>query len=381
MKKTLLGLLIILATMAVLLSLAQLDGLYRTIETILSIVGLPLIMSLLLYYVSNPIVNKLEESGLKRKPAVALFLVIAIVVLIVIWIIVSPMVYEQAIQFFNNIPAYFNEVSGFLEEFFNSEQFNSIIESLTDFNIVQTIQDQWQNIVSATIGGINNVIGVVGQVGLVLFTTPFILYYMLVGQQGKDNKLLKLIPTKYRKTMADMFSKINLQLSQYIRGQLLVALGVGIMLGIMFSIIGLDYALILGIIAGILNVIPYFGSFIGLLIALIIAAVNSPFMIVKTLIVFSIEQVIEGRILSPLVLGANLDIHPLTVLFVLLIGAKFMGVLGAFVSIPLYTIIRTVFTYLFDWFKQSRPDLYTEEPLDESNHEASSEEQKPVKTE
>lgn len=358
LKTILMRLLIVLVVIIIIIAISSLDGIYSAIQNVFSIVGLPLIMSLLLFYLSEPIVDFIEGKGMQRKRSVMLYFVIVLFIIIFFIAIISPTISDQFVQLVNNIPYYVEEVRRFFENFFDSEQFTVVMDYLSELNIVETLRSQWENIVSVTIGGISNVIGVVAQMVLIIFTTPFILYYMLVGQGDARSQLLKVIPTKYRNSVSNMLGDINFQLSTYIRGQLLVALVVGIMFGVMFAIIGLDYALVLGIIAGVLNMIPYFGSFVAFLIALIIAAVHSPFMVVKTLIVFGLEQLIEGRILSPLVHGAKLKMHPITVLFVLLIGARFLGLLGALVSIPIFAIGKIIFQYAFDWFKRSRPELY-----------------------
>ena len=113
-----------------------------------------------------------------------------------------------------------------------------------------------------------------------------------------------LLPTKIRKSAEQVLSDVNTQLSNYVRGQITVAIVVAIMFIIFFKIIGLRYAVTLGISAGILNLIPYLGSFLAMLPALVLGLVAGPEMFIKVLIVFAVEQTIEGRFVSPLVLGS-----------------------------------------------------------------------------
>src|SRR5699024_6422166 len=110
--------------------------------------------------------------------------------------------------------------------------------------------------------------------------------------------------------------------SQYVRGQLVVAFFVGMMFWIGFSIIGLDYAASIGTLAGFLNLIPYLGSFLATIPAIVVGLVDSPAMFVKVMLVFGIEQLIEGRVIQPQILGSTLKIHPITILFVLLTAGK-----------------------------------------------------------
>src|SRR5699024_7255224 len=110
--------------------------------------------------------------------------------------------------------------------------------------------------------------------------------------------------------------------------QITVAFFVGLMFVIGYSIIGLNYGIVLGVLAGFLNVIPYLGSFLAMVPAIIVGLVDSPIMLIQVLIVFSIEQFIEGRVISPQILGSNLSVHPVTIMIVLLTAGKVFGLVG-----------------------------------------------------
>jgi predicted PurR-regulated permease PerM len=127
-----------------------------------------------------------------------------------------------------------------------------------------------------------------------------------------------------------------------------------------FSIIGLDYAITLGIAAGFLNLIPYLGSFLALVPAVFLGIVGGPVLLVKVLVVFVIEQTIEGRVISPLVLGSQLSVHPVTILLVLLTSGKLFGLVGVILGIPAYAAIKVVIANVFEWYKRIS-NLYEEE--------------------
>lgn len=135
------------------------------------------------------------------------------------------------------------------------------------------------------------------------------------------------------------------------QGQVTVAIVVGFMFSIMFSLVGLRYALTFGIMAGILNMVPYLGSFLAMIPVVIMGAVQGPLMLVKVLIIFMIEQTIEGRLLSLLVLGSKLSIHPVTIMFILLTAGSMFGVWGVFLAIPIYASVKVVVKEIFDWYK------------------------------
>ena len=141
---------------------------------------------------------------------------------------------------------------------------------------------------------------------------------------------------------------------------------VAIMFIILFKIIGLRYAVTLGITAGILNLVPYLGSFLAMIPALVLGLIAGPVMLLKVIIVFIVEQTIEGRFVSPLILGSQLNIHPITILFVLLTSGSMFGIWGVLLGIPIYASAKVVISEIFDWYK-GVSGLY--EPVEETEGE------------
>ena len=164
--------------------------------------------------------------------------------------------------------------------------------------------------------------------------------------------LAKAFPVRYRPQFLQILGEINTQLSQYIRGQLVVAFFVALMFFIGYLVIGLKFALTLAVAAGFLNLIPYLGSFLAMVPSIVIGAFISPVMLVKVLIVFAIEQTLEGRFISPLVLGSNLAIHPVTILVVLLASGQMFGLVGVIFGIPAYAVLKVLFIHGFELFKR-----------------------------
>lgn len=143
---------------------------------------------------------------------------------------------------------------------------------------------------------------------------PFILFYLLRDGQYLNKHITQYLPTKWRVPIGTVLSDVNSQLSNYV-SQVTVAVIVAFMFSILFSITGLNYSVTLGVMAGFLNLIPYLGSFLAMIPAVILGLIAGPFMLLKVLIVFMVQQTIEGRFLTPLILGSSLSIHPITILF------------------------------------------------------------------
>ena len=125
-----------------------------------------------------------------------------------------------------------------------------------------------------------------------------------------------------------VLQEMNKQISSYIRGQIVVTFCIGFLMFIGFVIIGLDYAPVLALIASFTSVVPYLGPAIAITPALIIAVVTSPYMLLKLIIVWTIVQLIEGKFISPQIMGRNLHVHPITIIFIIILAGNLFGVAG-----------------------------------------------------
>ena len=183
--------------------------------------------------------------------------------------------------------------------------------------------------------------------------------------------IVRLFPTRSRHKISVMLHEMNQQVSSYIRGQILVAICVGVTYTIGYSIINLPYGVTIGMVAGLLTIIPYIGSLIGLTPALIIAFVTNPSFALQVLLVFVIEQLIESRVLQPLILGSSLKMHPVTILVILLAAGKMFGLTGLLIAVPVYAVVKVFVTHFFAWYKEYSGLYYSiEVATEESVQEA-----------
>lgn len=348
------------------LVLFQLRSLFIPFGTIFNIIGPPLIFSGLVYYLVNPLVAYFEKKGLSKKVSILLiyFLILLLLVIGTFWLF--PIAQQQVNQFVDSWPVYWNQIQAFFGDAIQTGTFTNIVERIEASNIIQTVSQRANEIVSATILGIGSVIGIVTQIGLTIFTLPLILYYMVVDGKSIPNNIMRITPTKWRQPIMEVLSSINYQLGYYVRGQMIVAFAVAIIFSIGFWVIGLEYALLLGVLSGILNLIPYIGSFIAAGIALVIAAFTSIWMVFLVIVVLMIEQVLEGRLVQPLVLGNQLNIHPVVIIFLLLIGGSLFGLFGFLLAIPAYATFKIIFSSIFSYI-HDHSELYADkesEPFD-----------------
>ncbi|MBP5809149.1 AI-2E family transporter [Lactiplantibacillus argentoratensis] len=349
-------LVVILLVLTIFFMGKQVDWLLDPVRQTFSIVGLPIILAGVLYYLLNPLVDWLEKRFRVRRTWTIIGLFIVVVALLALGIIaIIPTIRDQTLSIINDWPNYWKNASTEVNRWLNDPQLSSIRDQLESWNtdLSKLVSGRFSKYLTGTVTSLTGVFSTVTTVIIGLITMPFILFYLLRDGHQLPKYMAKFVPTKARSGFLEVLTEINSQVSNYIRGQLTVAFFVAVMFAVGYSIIGLKFALTLGIAAGILNLIPYLGSFLAMVPSVVIALVTSPWMLVQVLIVFVIEQTIEGRFISPLVLGSSLAIHPITILVVLLAAGKIFGLMGVIFGIPGYAILKVLWTHLFDWYRRS----------------------------
>lgn len=356
-------LVILLLLMLNLLLLPKISYIFQPFSAFFDVMGLPLIMAGVLYYLLNPLIDWMETKRIKRIGGISV--VFLVIIGLLAWGIATliPIIREQTLSLLENWQDYLATFISQIDGFFQSDFLAQLQTQLTGNgeSLSTSITEQADDVVGTTVTGIGSVFGILSTTVLAVITTPFILFYLLKDGHQLPYHIMKLVPSKMREHTYVLLREMNLQISQYIRGQLIVAFFVGLMFWIGLSIVGLEYALTLGILAGALNLIPFLGTFIALLPIVIIAlVVHSPIMLVKVLIVFFIEQTLEGRVIQPLILGSNLSIHPVTIIAVLLTAGNLFGIPGVILGIPAYAVSKVILAHLFNWY-QTYTGLYDDE--------------------
>ncbi|MFS9114998.1 AI-2E family transporter [Streptococcus infantis] len=348
--------------------LSKISFLFIPVIDFLSVVMLPVILSGLLFYLLNPLVDLMEKYKINRVLAISIIFVIIAVLLIIGLAVAIPNLQRQVVIFAQNVPSYLEDADRVIDDLVTKrlpDDFRPQLEQvLAQFSTQATA---WaSNISSKAVNWVSALISGTSQVIVALIIMPFMLFYLLRDGKGLRDYITQFLPNKLREPVGKVLSDVNQQLANYVRGQITVAVIVAIMFIIFFKIIGLRYAVTLGITAGILNLVPYLGSFLAMLPALVLGLIAGPVMLLKVIIVFIVEQTIEGRFVSPLILGSQLNIHPITILFVLLTSGSMFGIWGVLLGIPIYASAKVVISAIFDWYKEVS-GLY--EPVEETDRE------------
>lgn len=184
---------------------------------------------------------------------------------------------------------------------------------------------------------LSNVLGTAASLAIV----PFITFFLLNDYYTMQKSFIRNMPNKYFEMTLNTIYKIEDQLSKYIRGTVTESIFVGILYTIAYFYLGIKYATVLGIIGGITNVIPFAGPFIGGIPTLLISIIQfGDFrMFLPIVITTIVVQQIDQMFIQPAVFSKIMNIHPLTMFLVILIGNETLGVMGMVLAVPIYTII------------------------------------------
>ena len=348
------GLLILSLLLIKLILFSQTYYLFNKLKDFISAIGVTVACGAVIYYLVKPIYDYLLNKKVPKGIAILLVMVGVIVIFIMIITSLVPIIQKQLLDLVSQLPYYYQIISEQVEKFMQTGFFETIQEQFNKINtdFIQSITERLNGILNFTFSGIGSVVGIIGDIVITIMTMPVILYYLLKDGNKVIPFVTRMFPTRSQHKISVMLNEMNQQVSSYIRGQITVAICVGFTYIIGYTLIGLPYGVTIGMIAGLLTIIPYLGSLIGLTPALIIGFVTNPTLALHVFLVFVIEQLIESRVLQPLILGSSLKMHPVTILIILLAAGKMFGLVGLLIAVPVYAVVKVFITHFFAWYKE-----------------------------
>lgn len=326
----------------------QISFLFEPIGTFISTLFGPIIGAGLLFYLFNPLINLLGKLKISRNWAIAIIFVVFFGGLIFIVAMVIPNLVKQVAQLVTNLPDYVRSFQHMIDDLSHNPHLKNIDVNKYINQLDLKPGKIAENIMKSFTSGFGNMIGAVTSVTIGVFTVPIMLFYMLKDGDRLVPTIQKMLPDRYSEQVADLLRKMGATISAYIGGQAIECLFVGVFTFIGYLIIGVPYAYLLGFIAGVSNIIPYLGPYIGIAPALLISLSISIPKTIMVIVVVIIVQQIDGNFIYPNVIGRSLDIHPLTIIIILLVAGNIYGILGMILAIPFYAVTKTVVVYLHD---------------------------------
>ena len=347
-----------------LLILALVIGVVAMLAYQIQAVFVALVISLTLASAIAPVAEWMEAK-LKCPRVVTVILVYTGTILVysTLAYFLYPTLKEQAKDLIDGFPSYSSGISSHYRDLMSIVQETAGLDPLSPDDVKNVVK----GVPSRPLVFTSEAITALATGVLVTFLTA----YFVIEAPNIWPRLMRWVPHEHRDRIAATIKPLESRLGGYVRGQILVSLAVGTFIGVGLKILGVPHALILAVLAGLLNLVPFVGSLLTAVLAILVAFNQSLTLAACTVILYMIEQWFESNFIVPQLLGNQVELHPLVVLFSILIGASLMGLAGALIAVP----IATATMYIAEEFylkplNENENENENENPQDLSNQPA-----------
>lgn len=323
---------------------------------VLRSVLLPFVVGIAVAYFLDPLVNRLtRHPKISRTTATGIVLLLFLLILLPILFLLGGAAISQISDFISNMPDYINNFGAKikvciakLQPYFPALNFENQEGLLRNFG------ESAKPLAKIAHKIISNGFAFVNVISLLLIS-PIVTFYMLRDWHDFTGKLFDLVPQKHKKNVTDGVKAVDRIISGYLRGQALVCVILGTFYSFGLWLVDLHLGVLVGFIAGLISFIPYVGSISGFLMAIVLVVTQYGTLpkILEVVAVFLIGQFLEGNFLTPKLVGENIGLHPVWVMFALLAGGVLLGLLGMIIAVPVAAIIGVLLRYLVENYKKS----------------------------
>jgi predicted PurR-regulated permease PerM len=304
----------------------------------------PLFLAIVVIVILNPFVSWLQDRGIPRIIGTITGFVVFFAGAVLLALAIVPNVVDQGKDFVETFPQLYDDSSSDIEGILESLGFENV--TVWDYDrVVEYLNDPDNRdaIVSIVLDRLGSVTAGIFEFILVFLVGPVLAFYLLIDLPNVQERLVGIFPERRRAEAAHVGRQLNTALGGFLRGQLLVALIVGVMLSFGYRIIGLEFWLLIGLIGGILNIVPFLGPWVGGALGVIIAIATADVQTALWAIVVAVVvQQIDNNFISPTVLRATVRLHPAATLLVLVLAGALAGVWGVVIAVPLAASVRIV---------------------------------------
>jgi predicted PurR-regulated permease PerM len=340
------GLLSLFILFMIMLIRPLLMGIYTFLAAVLA----PFAIAMIISYVLNPIVNLLNKRRVPRTIAVLLIYAVFLVSITVILMNLIPIFMEQLEELNEHMPQLTVKAQNLMDNVKDNQFLPDSVEQGIH-SALHKFEAGISKLISNYIHGIGNTINML----FIAFIIPFMAFYILKDFQLMEKTMLTFIPKKYREETVKLLVDIDMALGSYIRGQFIVCIIVGVLAYVGYWIIGMPYLLLLASVVALFNIIPYLGQYLGAAPALIVASSISWKMVLYVAIINILVQTLEGNFISPQVVGKTLHMHPLSIIFVLLVGGELAGIIGLILAVPCFAVLKVIYQHISTYYIHRKP--------------------------
>lgn len=349
MYRTVLTLLIVV----IIYFLFQIRPILQLITDFLGTIFIPFFFAMVVSYLLNPIVNVLAVRMVPRAIAVLLIYLVFVFCVVILIMNMVPLIEHQLNEIIEHFPEWNFQVQRMVQEY--NDHGREWLPVSVQRGIEESLRELENSLGSVLTRFMSGIGTTINQMFLA-FVVPFLAFYMMKDVHEIENRVLRWLPRNRRSEMIRLFRNIDQALGNYIRGQFLVCMVVGILAYIGYLFIGMPYALLLASFVSLFNIIPYLGPFLGAIPALLVALAFSPSMILGVIIVNLIIQMLEGNVISPQIVGRSLHLHPIMIIFALLVGDEIGGLIGLILAVPVFAVGKVIVEHVFEHYIQQRTE-------------------------
>lgn len=320
----------------------------------------PFAVSALLAYLGDPLVDRLERWKLSRTLSVSVVFAIMALATVGFLLMLVPMLERQISKFIEQLPRYVAWMQGTALPWIE-QQTGFDIETFEPDQLVDMLKQHWQQaggIAATVLGGISKS----GLTVLLWLTNlaliPVVTFYLLRDWDVLVGRVRELLPRMLEPTISKLAKQSDEVLGSFLRGQVSVMLALGSIYSLGLWMVGIDVALLIGMLAGLVSFIPYLGAIVGVGAGLIAALVQYGDIthVVLVVAVFGVGQALEGFVLTPWLVGDRIGLHPVAVIFAIMVGGALFGFLGVLLALPVAAIVMVLLRYAHQRYTES--ELY-----------------------
>lgn len=298
----------------------------------------PILIAGFLFYIIRPVVDWLSRTF--TLPVVAsvsiVFVVIGAIIAGLGRMLASTI--QNQVNNISSLPNQLQEMTDKAQQEIDKKDMGLLSMSRIEQEVTQYFSELGQRFGTH----ITDIFTTVAGAATTMLIIPFLLFFFLKDGRKLVPFLTRGLKGKKNEEAHRLFERLDETVSSYIIGQMTVAAVDGVLMYVSYLIIGLDYALLLAFFVVITAVIPFFGPIMGVVPAVLVALVQDPMMVFYVLIALIIVQQLEGNLVAPVVLGQKLNVHPLTIILLLVVAAPLAGFIGMVIAVPVYSVAKVL---------------------------------------
>ena len=311
----------------------------------IKIIWPPLIFAVIIVYLVKPLVDRLERYRVPRLMGGCLSYLLLGGLLVLVGVLIVPMINEQSAELVHQIPRLIDDTSAAAADVVDRLSLPAGFQDMDPLGELRSwfADPTNREVILGWIGRAGRIARGVLEVAIVVFLAPILAFYILVDAHNLRRAGERMIPDANRAEVIHLTSQIGKAVGGFIRGQLVVALVVGLLSSLALRLLDLPFWLIVGLLAGLLNIVPFVGPWVGGALGVSTAlVVGDPVRAVWVAMAFLVIQQFDNHVVSPLILRVTVHLSPVTIILALLAGGSIGGLLGVLIAVPATAVLKIV---------------------------------------